>query len=447
MSERTFASDTKPSQCFPPRTKNVAEFVAVNQARYETVFEKLDTIGLVGNINSAAALAGPLWAAWRGMWPAFYVLAMLELLLLVLSIAAWTADPPGPITFLYLGLIFVLRLAFGISADRIYRAQYHRWRVRPSTPSRVSAVRLAQGMALFLFAYGLVMYRILDSAPIDLVTTFPAQKDLLSATITSIDGLVGWMTVTFAQFFDSLTAMMRSVLAAIEAIFVATPWPVVGGAIILLGYYRGGPRLAILTAAALAYLGVFGLWEMSMATIALVATSVLICVALGIPLGLLCARNKRVNKILEPLLDVMQTLPTFVYLIPAIAFFSIGKPPGLIATIVFSLPPVIRLTALGIRQVPVSVREAAEAYGATPLQLLFKVEFPLATPSIQMGINQTIMMSLSMVVIAAMIGAGGLGQQVIRSLQYLQTGQGFLAGFAIVLVAMILDRMLRSRRH
>jgi glycine betaine/proline transport system permease protein len=180
-----------------------------------------------------------------------------------------------------------------------------------------------------------------------------------------------------------------------------------------------------------------------MSTMALVATSVIICVAIGIPIGILCAKNRRANTLIEPLLDIMQTLPTFVYLIPAVAFFSIGKPPGVIATVIFALPSMVRLTTLGIQQVPTHVREAADAFGATPAQLLLKVELPLAIPSIRLGINQTIMMSLSMVVVAAMIGAGGLGLEVIHSLQHLKTGQGILAGIAIVVCAMALDRMVR----
>jgi glycine betaine/proline transport system permease protein len=220
---------------------------------------------------------------------------------------------------------------------------------------------------------------------------------------------------------------------------------VVAACCIAIAWRLSGLRVAIFTAACLAYLGLLGFWEKSMSTMALIATSVLICVAIGIPLGVLCAKSPRINAAMEPILDVMQTLPTFVYLIPAVAFFSIGKPPGVIATVIFAMPPMIRLTALGIRQVPPQVREAAEAFGARPAQSLFKVELPLAVPSIRLGVNQTIMMSLSMVVIAAMIGAGGLGLDVIRSLQHLKTGQGVLAGIAIVLCAMVLDRMVRGQ--
>jgi glycine betaine/proline transport system permease protein len=228
---------------------------------------------------------------------------------------------------------------------------------------------------------------------------------------------------------------------------VATPWPVVALASVLMAWRLSGQRAMIFTAAGLAYLGLFGFWEKSMATMALIATSVVICVVIGIPLGVICAKSRRANAVLEPILDIMQTLPTFVYLIPAVAFFSIGKPPGVIATVIFALPPMVRLTALGIRHVPAHVREAADAFGATPAQMLLKVELPLAVPSIRLGINQTIMMCLSMVVVAAMIGAGGLGLDVIRSLQHLKTGQGFLAGIAIVVCAMVLDRVVRGREE
>jgi glycine betaine/proline transport system permease protein len=238
---------------------------------------------------------------------------------------------------------------------------------------------------------------------------------------------------------------LRAFLTFIEALFVATPWPVVALAAVLLAWRLSGWRAMVFAACGLAYLGLWGFWEKSMATMALIATSVVICVVVGIPIGVLCAKSKRTNAVLEPILDIMQTLPTFVYLIPAVAFFSIGKPPGVIATVIFSLPPMVRLTAHGIRHVPPHVREAADAFGASPAQMLMKVELPLAIPSIRLGINQTIMMCLSMVVVAAMIGAGGLGLDVMRSLQHLKTGQGFLAGIAIVVCAMVLDRVVRGR--
>jgi len=277
------------------------------------------------------------------------------------------------------------------------------------------------------------------------LTQFPAPKGLDNAVAQQIDAAVNWMKQQWASFFDVFTWILRKILGVIESAMVTTPWPIVVALVLLLAWRLSGLRAAIFTAACLAYLGLFGFWEKSMTTLALVAASVLICVVIGLPVGILCAKSPRAKRLLEPVLDVMQTLPTFVYLIPAVAFFSIGKPPGVIATVIFALPSIVRLTALGIEQVPAVVREAADAFGARPMQKLLKVELPLALPSIRLGINQTIMMSLSMVVVAAMIGAGGLGLDVIRSLQHLKTGQGFLAGLAIVLCAMALDRMVRGK--
>lgn len=277
------------------------------------------------------------------------------------------------------------------------------------------------------------------------LTNFPAPEGVDNAVALAIDKAVGWMKREWTGFFDVFTFILRSILNVIEQAMVSTPWPITSGLALLLAWHLSGWRSALFTAACLAYLGVFGFWEKSMSTLALVASSVLICLAFGLPLGILCAKSARSKRLLGPVMDVMQTLPTFVYLIPAVAFFSIGKPPGVIATVIFALPSIVRLTALGIEQVPVTVREAADAFGARPLQKLLKVELPLALPSIRLGINQTIMMSLSMVVVAAMIGAGGLGLDVIRSLQHLKTGQGFLAGLAIVLCAMALDRMVRGK--
>jgi glycine betaine/proline transport system permease protein len=276
-------------------------------------------------------------------------------------------------------------------------------------------------------------------------TSFPAPPGLDNAAALAIDNAVTWMKQKWVGFFDVFTLILRTILNVIERAMVATPWPLTAAIAILTAWRLSGRRAAVFTSACLAYLGLFGFWEKSMSTLALVAASVLICVAIGLPLGILCAKSPRTKRLLEPVLDVMQTLPTFVYLIPAVAFFSIGKPPGVIATVIFALPSMVRLTTLGIEQVPAVVREAADAFGARPLQKLMKVELPLALPSIRLGINQTIMMSLSMVVVAAMIGAGGLGLDVIRSLQHLKTGQGVLAGLAIVLCAMALDRMVRGK--
>ena len=180
-----------------------------------------------------------------------------------------------------------------------------------------------------------------------------------------------------------------------------------------------------------------------MSTVSIVIASTIICVVVGLPLGVWVGKSRRGAAIVTPILDVMQTIPSFVYLLPAVAFFSIGKPPGILATVIFAMPPMVRLTALGIKQVPESTKEAALAFGASPRQLLTRVELPLATPSIMAGVNQVVMMSLSMAVIAAIIGAGGLGFIVVDALGQSQVGRGMLAGIAIALIAMVIDRIVQ----
>ena len=252
------------------------------------------------------------------------------------------------------------------------------------------------------------------------------------------------MTLTFEALFDAITLTVREMLEVLEAIFLGLPWPVVCGVTVLAAWRLGGWKVSLFAAVSLLYLGLFGYWEKSMSTLSLVGASAFFCFAIGMPLGVLCGKRPRLYDACKPALDFMQVMPTFVYLIPAVAFFSIGKPPGVLATVIFAMPPMIRLTALGIQQVPESVREAGTAFGASSWQLLAKVELPLAVPSIMTGINQTIMMCLSMVIVASMIGAGGLGYDVLVALRHLKTGEGFLAGMAIVVCAMLLDRIIQG---
>jgi len=255
---------------------------------------------------------------------------------------------------------------------------------------------------------------------------------------------VDWLIINLAVVFDGIKLATAVVLNNLEDFLLWLPWWSVLLLIMLLAWRLASARVAIFTAAAMYFIGMLGLWELSMATLALIATAVLISVALGIPTGILAARSDRVDGVVRPVLDVMQTMPAFVYLIPALMFFGIGRVPGVMATVIFALPPAVRLTNLGIRQVPAELVEAAHAFGSTSGQLLFKVQLPLAMPSIMAGINQTIMLSLSMVVLAAMIAAGGLGREVIMALGQVDVGRGFLAGTAIVLMAMILDRVTQS---
>lgn len=261
----------------------------------------------------------------------------------------------------------------------------------------------------------------------------------------AIDSALASFAAASAPVADGITRVVRWLLEALEWVFVGTPWWVVAGAVLGLAWRAGGWRLGLFSVAGVGYLRAFGFWEGAMSTISLVAAAVFACVLLGLPIGILCAKNARLWQLTRPLLDAMQTMPSFVYLIPAIALFSIGKPPAVLATVVFALPPMIRLTRFGLVSVDEEVREAAVAFGATKRQLLFKVELPLAAGSIRNGLNQSVMMSLSMVVIAALIGAGGLGYDVLFSLQRVDAGRGILAGVAIVVCAMLLDRLIQGR--
>ncbi len=255
---------------------------------------------------------------------------------------------------------------------------------------------------------------------------------------------VDWLIINLAAIFDGIKIVTRTVLNNLEAFLLWLPWWAVLLLIVLVAWRLASRRVAIFTAAAMYFIGMLDLWDLCMSTLALIATAVLISVVVGVPTGILSARSARIDNIVRPVLDVMQTMPAFVYLIPALMFFGIGKVPGVMATVIFAVPPAVRLTNLGIKQVPQDLVEAAQTFGSTKMQLLFKVQLPLAMPSIMAGINQTIMLSLSMVVLAAMIAAGGLGREVFMALGQVDIGRGFVAGLAIVLVAMILDRITQA---
>jgi len=256
-----------------------------------------------------------------------------------------------------------------------------------------------------------------------------------------IDVALNWLTSNFS-FITKAVSHVTS--AAIDGIVTALlwfpPWVLII-AVAALAWRMAGRRVAIFSAIGLLFLWDLRLWEPTIQTITLVLISTLIAVVIGLPLGIGAALSKRTSRIVMPVLDFMQTMPAFVYLIPAIPFFGLGAVSASVATVIFSMPPAIRLTALGIKQVPADLIEAADAFGSTPRQKLFKVQLPMAVPTIMAGVNQTIMLALSMVVIAAMIGAGGLGGEVWKAIQRLEPGKGFESGIAIVILAMILDRI------
>ncbi|UCG13352.1 MAG: proline/glycine betaine ABC transporter permease [Deltaproteobacteria bacterium] len=259
-----------------------------------------------------------------------------------------------------------------------------------------------------------------------------------------VEQIVVWMTDNFATFFDGITATVNVALHQISAFLLWVPWPVTILVFMVVAWRFAGRKVALITGFFLFAMGAFGLWEHGMKTLALVATSVLIAVLLGIPLGIVSARNDTTDKIVRPIMDGMQTIPSFVYLIPAVMFFGIGNVPGVMATVIFALPPMVRLTNLGIRQVSKETVEAGKAFGCTEWQLLTKIQIPLALPAIMAGVNQTVMMALSMVVIAAMIGAGGLGSPILYAIQRVELGIGVEAGLGILFTAIILDRILQG---
>jgi glycine betaine/proline transport system permease protein len=257
---------------------------------------------------------------------------------------------------------------------------------------------------------------------------------------------VDWLQTHGGAVFDVISDTLRAVIDGILWVLQAPNPLVIIAIVVVLAYsLRRSLVFAALIAAGLLFIVNQGYWEATTETLALVVSSAIICMAVGIPIGIGAAHRPRLYAGLRPILDLMQTLPTFVYLIPAIVFFGIGMVPGLIATAIFVVPAPIRLTHLGISSTPRHLIEAAEAFGATRRQLLWKVELPYATPQIMAGLTQTIMLSLSMVVIAALVGADGLGVPVVRALNSVNIAMGFEAGLVIVLVAIILDRLLRAR--
>lgn len=273
---------------------------------------------------------------------------------------------------------------------------------------------------------------------------FPELLNMRAVRI-GIDDSFNWVVEHWSETLEEIFLPIVHLLRAIEDFLLWMPWYVVVLAIAGLGLAATRSKWVALGLGVMTFLmGFFGLWEPGMKTIALMLTATLLAVIVGIPMGIVMSRSDRVERITLPVLDIMQTMPIFVYLIPFVMLFGPGKIPALLATIVFAVPPVIRLTNLGIRHVDREVVEAFTAFGATRRQLLFGVQVPLAMPTIMAGINQTTMMALSMVVIASMIGAGGLGYQVLQGIQRLEISRGLLAGLAIVFLAVIFDRIAQA---
>ncbi len=305
-------------------------------------------------------------------------------------------------------------------------------------------IRKRDVIYLTLFMAILLLPFVIDLMPLD-VSEFPEAWDVHLRE--PLDAFQEWTIRNrlthplFTWFFDPLSDGIDGGIRALESVLLWLPWPVVVLTAFLLGQRAAGLRVALFAAAAMLFTGAMGLWDEGLQTLALMAVSVVIALLIGIPLGILAARSDKFEALLRPLLDAMQTMPAFVYLIPVLLFFGIARVPSVVATVIYALPPAIRLTNLGLRRVSPTAMEAARAFGSTPRQVLTKVQLPLALPTIITGVNQTIMMAFGIVVIAALIGAGGLGREVMVALQEQKVGRGLIAGFAIVFMAIMLDRI------
>jgi glycine betaine/proline transport system permease protein len=260
-----------------------------------------------------------------------------------------------------------------------------------------------------------------------------------------IEGIINFLVEHFSFITKGFSAIMEELLGWLEdGLMFLPPWLLIlilAGIALVLTKKRG---VALFTLFGFLLIWNMDLWEATVSTISLVIVATMVAIALGIPIGVLAALSRVGYRIIMPILDVMQTMPAFVYLIPAIPFFGLGKVAAIFSTVIFSMPPAIRLTCLGIRQVPSDLVECADAFGSNRWQKLFKLQLPIATPTIMAGVNQTVMLALSMVVIASMIGAKGLGGEVWKAIQRLQMGNGFEAGIGIVIVAIVLDRILQK---
>jgi len=485
----------------------VEEFVTTRPDYYRQQFEKIGSDAkFVWTFNLWAGILGPVWYGMRGVWNWGLVFLILETAAWVqiirglfgeLAVDAWQriANIEGTLelrrkqlqaaiekgadnvdvykrtveslegaiggirmeaqqledsglTVALVGFValFVIKGAQSVVANTVLERRFSNW---------LSDPRLSRGMTMGDMVLSAGFFAIIVTATVihysfpsafALLTDFPTEPQIRLSVIGYVERFFEFAVTSGDAFFDLITYFIRLVLDGLELIFVKTPWMVIASFLILLTGLSAGRRAAIFTGAFLAYMGILGFWEKAMTTLALLGTAACLSIAIGIPLGMFCARRPRLYRVVSPIMDFMQTMPAFVFMIPVIAIFGTGKPAAVVTTMIFGGTPVVRLTVLGLRGVPEAVREAAISFGASKWYLLTQVDLPLASPSIRAGINQTIMLSLAMVVVASLIGAKGLGEDVLEALQYANVGQGILAGFSILFCAMILDRIVQGDR-
>lgn len=489
------------------RRKSIAEFVRTNPDYYVANFDRIgESSKFTATFNLMAGLFGPVWFGARGLWSWALPFLIIETLAIVqiarglfgdlaaeameriASIegtlelrreqlaaaiesgsdkadvykrtvdsleaniggiraeAEALADQGVWIALAGLALLVLAKGAQAICANWALEKRFSEWLSDNSIRSGMPASQIvfsAVFMALIVLA-SVLHYSF--PGRFSLLSAFPTNPDFRIVSIEAVEAFFAFCVANGEALFDAITYVIRLLLDALELVFVSTPWIVVASLIILLTWLTAGIRTAVWSGAFLAYMGLLGFWDKAMTTLALLGTAACLSIIIGIPLGMFAARRPRFYSFIQPIMDFMQTMPAFVFMIPVIAFFGTGKPAAVVTTMIFGGTPVVRLTVLGLRGVPESVREAAIAFGGNKWYLLTRVDLPLASPSIRAGINQTIMLSLAMVVVASLIGAKGLGEDVLEALQYANVGQGILAGFSILFCAMILDRIVQGAR-
>ncbi len=501
------APATPASQDRLDRRARVEEFVRTKPKWYADQFEKIgDKAGFHPTFNWAAGLFGPVWFGARGLWKwalpflvvetiAFVYLARglfgdlaadartriasiegtldlrrqqlesaiesgsekeavyrravdsLESAIGGIRAEAQVLEEQGIwIALSGLVLLLVVKIVQAVVANTALEARFSQWLSDPALPSGLPLQQIVVSAMFMILIVGAATLNYSYPGQFDLLAVFPTDPDIRLGSIAKVESFFAAAVMHGEALFDMITLGIRLILDALELTFVQTPWIVIASFIVLLTWLSAGVRTAIFTGAFLAYMGLLGFWVKAMTTLALLGTAACLSIAIGIPLGMFCARRPRLYAVIQPIMDFMQTMPAFVFMIPVIAFFGTGKPAAVVTTMIFGGTPVVRLTVLGLRGVPESVREAAISFGASKWYLLTRVDLPLAAPSIRAGINQTIMLSLAMVVVASLIGAKGLGEDVLEALQYANVGQGILAGFSILFCAMILDRIVQGAR-
>ena len=502
------ATDTQAALAYAAdRRKNVRAFVRTNGEYYIRQFDRIGASAkFTATFNPVAGLFGPIWFGARGLWSwalPFLVIEMLAIVQiargmfgdLAADAFARIASIEGTLELrrqqlaaaietgsvkidVYRRTVDALEDAIGGIRDeavalseqgiwialtgliilvivKAVQSTVANWALEARFSDWLSNRSLRSGLPVSHVVFSAIFMVLIVIAAVlhyslpgrfSVLSDFPTDPDYRLNSIAWVEAFFAFCVANGEVVFDFVTYGIRMILDALELVFVKTPWIVIASLIVLLTWLTAGIRTAIWSTSFLAYMGLLGFWEKAMTTLALLGTAACLSIIIGIPLGMFCARRPRFYSFIQPIMDFMQTMPAFVFMIPVIAFFGTGKPAAVVTTMIFGGTPVVRLTVLGLRGVPDSVREAAISFGANKWYLLTRVDLPLANPSIRAGINQTIMLSLAMVVVASLIGAKGLGEDVLEALQYANVGQGILAGFAILFCAMILDRIVQGER-